>query len=86
MSTCSNRIVGEDYADFIADYQLDTDENLINGGICYIPIDSTFTAVYMPLNLLPVSPLKEYGYKVHARLFGLLDMKSLEDSGVTSLR
>lgn len=86
MSTCSNQIIEEDYADYIADYRLDIDENLTNGGICYIPIDSTFTAVYMPVRLLPMNPLREYGYKVHPRLFGLLDMKSLEASDVTRLR
>ncbi len=86
MNTCSNRIVGEEYADFIADYELDTEENLANKGICYIPIDSTFTAVYMPLNILPTNPMREYGYKVYARLFGLLDLQSLETSGVSRLR
>jgi subtilisin family serine protease len=83
---CGNHIVSEEYSDIIADYELDTDENLSNNGICSIPIDSIFTSVYIPLRLLPGRPLEEYGYKVHVRLFGLLDLQSLETSGVSRLR
>ncbi|MFT4146155.1 MAG: S8 family peptidase [Mobilitalea sp.] len=83
---CGNHIVSEEYVDFIADYELSSAEDLISNEICYIPVDSTYTAVYMPQQLVPLRPWEEYGYKVIIRLFGLLDLKSLEDSGVQRLR
>lgn len=83
---CGNNILSEDYVDFIADYELTSNDELVTDQICYIPINSIFTAVYLPQQLVPLRPWEEYGYKVIPRLFGLMDLKSLEDSGVQRLR
>ncbi len=83
---CGNHIVSEEYRDFIADYELASREELAGSDICSIQIDSTFTAVYIPDNLVPEKSLDAYGYKVFVRLLGLLDEQSIEASGVRRLR
>ena len=85
-ANCGNNIISEDYSDFIADYELASDMELASSGICYIKIDSTLTAVYIPQQIVPAKTLDVYGYKVFVRLLGLMDTKSLEASGVTRLR
>ncbi len=85
-TSCGNQIVSEEYRDFIADYELTSREELASSDICTIPIDSTFTAIYIPDNLVPEKSLDAYGYKVFVRLLGLLDEQSIEASGVRRLR
>lgn len=85
-NNCGNHIISEDYADFIADYKLSSTEELSGSEICYIKIDSLFTAVYIPNALVPTQSLDAYGYKVFVRLLGLMDEQSLEASGVARLR
>jgi subtilisin family serine protease len=85
-ANCNNNIVSDDYVDFIADYELTPTDDLANNGVCYITIDSTFSAVYIPRRLVPPRPLDAYGYKVFVRLMGLQDIESLEATGVSKLR
>jgi subtilisin family serine protease len=85
-SNCSNNIIDEAYSDFIADYELASDEVLASSEICFIEIDKTYTAIYIPKYLVPEKSLDAYGYKVFVRLLGLMDEQSLEDSGVKKLR
>jgi subtilisin family serine protease len=85
-TNCGNNIISEEYVDFIADYTLSSIEKLSSNGICYIGIDSHYTAVYIPDALVASRSLDAYGYKVFVRLLGLLDEQSLEASGVTRLR
>lgn len=82
---CSYGITSEEYSDFIADYELSSPAELANREICAIPIDKTFSAVYIPEYLVPSRALDEYGYKVFIRLFGLMDEQSIEKSGVRRL-
>ncbi len=87
MSTnCGDRILSEDYSDYITDYELASVEELLDSEICFIPINNTFSAIYIPRYLVPAKSLDRYGYKVFVRLFGLMDERSLEDSGVRRLR
>ena len=85
---CRNAIISEDYIDFIADYELEEDEILAGQDICYIRINTTFSVVYVPRLLVPEpeGALEAYGYKVFVRVFGLMDERSLEASGVNTLR
>ncbi len=85
MEDCGNRIMSEEYSDFIADYELASD-GVFSNDTCYIKIDSLLTAVYIPRNLVPVKTLDVYGYKLFIRVLGLMDTRSLEASGVTRLR
>ena len=83
---CSIGIISEEYSDFLVNFELSPNEDLINSEICAITIDKTFTAVYIPEYLVPARSLEKYGYKSFIRLFGLMDEQSLEASGVERLR
>jgi len=54
--------------------------------ICYNRINSIFTTVYTPLNKAPANLIHQYGYKILVRLFGLLDVESLNKTGIERLR
>ena len=83
---CRNAMISDEYSDFIADYELASDEVLSRNEICYIKIDQIYTAVYIPKYLVPEKSLDAYGYKVFVRLFGLMDEQSIKASGVKRLR
>lgn len=83
---CSDKIMGEDYFDFIVDYELASNDDLANMNICFLQIDTIFASIYVPEHLVPRNVLNEYGYKVFVRLFGLLDIASLQETGVTRIR
>lgn len=83
---CSEKIISEDYIDFISDYELASKKELDNMNICFLQIDSLYASLYIPKQLVPRNVLDEYGYKVFVRLFGLLDLSSLEETGVTRIR
>lgn len=85
-ASCGNNIISDDYIDFITDYELAPDETISGNEICYIKVNTTYTAVYIPKIVVPEKSLNEYGYKVFVRLFGLMDKQSLEVSGVKRLR
>lgn len=86
INDCSNSILSEEYMDFIVDFELDNPEEMRAQGICSTRIDNTFSVVYWPLASLPENILVIYGYKVFVRLFGLMDIASLEASTVIRLR
>lgn len=83
---CLNSILSEEYADFIIDNQLDIPVGVETNGICTSRIDNTFSTLYQPQASVPSNALSSYGYKVFVRLFGLMDIPSLEASGITRLR
>jgi subtilisin family serine protease len=85
-NTCSNKIISEEYMDFIADYELSVNEMPAYDNICSIRINDILSSVYVPIQQVPADALNVYGYKVLVRLFGLMDTASLEASGITRLR
>jgi subtilisin family serine protease len=85
-NNCTNKVISEDYADFILDYEATTNDLQVNSMSCYIRINDYFSSVYVPLQQVPADVLNVYGYKVFVRLFGLMDTASLEASGINRLR
>lgn len=83
---CSEWIVGEDYSDFIAEYRTDTSELETTPDVCFNIINDTHAAVYTPTNLLQPNLIQTYGYSIFPKLYGLMDVGSLEASGVQRLR
>lgn len=83
---CREYILSEDYADFIIEYGQNLERFMQLSGTCQTRLNSTYAAVYAPINSLPSNIIQTYGYGVLPSCFGLLDTGSLEASGVTRIR
>ncbi|MDF2587392.1 MAG: hypothetical protein K0S41_1233 [Anaerocolumna sp.] len=83
---CREYILSEDYADFIIEYGTELAINPSAGTVCYQMINFTHTAVYAPIAGLPDNLIQTYGYSIYPSCFGLLDIASLEASGITRIR
>ncbi len=83
---CRNRIMDENYADFIIEYNSDLDTLFINNDMCYDIIDYNHAVAYVPISALPENLIHLYGYGIYPSCFGLLDIASVEASGVTRVR
>lgn len=84
---CRDSIISEDYSDFIVEYRknISTLESFPNS--CYNAIDDNYAVVYTPtVNVSVTDLLHTYGYGIFPGLFGLMDVGSLEASGVTRVR
>ena len=84
--SCSNRILSEDYADFIIESGSNLDAIKANLDICYDDLDNKLYVVYTPIANLPGKFIHLFGYKAYPKCYGLTDIPSLEQSGVTKIR
>lgn len=88
-SNCGERIIGEDYADFIVPNDLYLNYTVYED-ICFIPprtfLGTEFTFAFAPLTNEPINIIQLYGYILYPRIFGLEQLDSLEASGITRLR
>lgn len=80
---CRERITSEDYADFIIEYEKIQKSVLDSYNFCYDIINNTYAIAYAPIATLPSNMLQLFGYSIYPSCFGLLDIGSLEASGVT---
>ncbi len=83
---CSNRIVNEDYADFII--QSGSSLNALRNelDICYVPINDQYVVIYTPIAGIPDRFLHLVGYFAYPKCFGLTDIASLQQSGINRVR
>lgn len=85
-NSCKEAILSEEYGDFIFNYDNDFRELARRENYCYDVINNTYAIAYVPLVSLPTNFLQTYGYRVYPSCFGLMDMPSLNASGVTAVR
>lgn len=83
--SCREWILSEDHIDLVVEYRGDTEGLESTPNSCYNIINENFAAVYTPSNILEDNLLQTYGY-VLPRLYGLMDVGSLEASGVQRIR
>lgn len=84
---CRDWIIGEDYSDFIVEYRKDLTALNAAPNICYNTVDDNYAVVYTPTASVSVEDiLHTYGYGIFPNLYGLMDVGSLEASGVTRVR
>ncbi len=84
---CREIKVSEEYADFITEYEIPSNEVLIDfGAVCYQELDVVYSAVYVPLNKVKELSITNYPYKSIPTLYGLMDTVALEDSGILKLQ
>ncbi len=86
-TNCTDRILGEDFADFIIQNELIFDFNTIISSydVCFIRGDE-FTFYFTPITANLDQILQNYGYIIFPRVFGLQQLESIEASGLSRLR
>lgn len=84
--SCLEGILSESYGDFIFNYDSDFMELVSRSQLCYVVINNTYAILYAPLSLVPSNTIQVYGYRVYPSCLGLLDIASLDASGITRVR
>lgn len=83
MDLCFDAILSEEYGDFIFNYDNDFRELAEIEGFCFDTVDNSYAIVYAHLDTVPNNVFQQYGYRVYPSCFGLMDLPSLDASGVT---
>lgn len=84
---CRDWIIGEDYSDFIVEYRRDIGTLDTIPNVCYNAVNDTYAVIYTPtVEVTPESLLQNHGYGIFPSLYGLMDVSSLEASGVVRVR
>lgn len=83
---CAGGIISEEYADlmFGIDEIPDSIKEIPN--FCYENINNFYSVAYISLSLLPNNLIPRYSYSVYPNCYGLMDINSLEDSGVARIQ
>jgi len=83
---CVQRIISEDYADFIL--QNDQIPEILTSipEFCYDIINYTHAVAYLPISKLPNDLIQKYSYSIFPKCYGLMDIQSLEDTGITRIQ
>lgn len=82
---CRQQIISEDYTDFIFSYETDFSTILSSPDICYTNISFGYTIAHVPIHSVPKNFIQLGGYDIFPHCYGLLDVRSLEASGVSRL-
>ncbi|MDD3416315.1 MAG: S8 family peptidase [Lachnospiraceae bacterium] len=83
---CTEQILSEDYFDFIVANN-EIPEGLASlPGFCYDIINNVHSAVYVPISKLPGKIIKDFPYSILPKCFGLLDIESLNQTGVAKIQ
>lgn len=83
---CAERIISEDFGDFMFGINEIPDSIKAIPDFCYEDINNIYTVAYLPLALLPDNLIPRYSYNIYPSCFGLMDINSLEDSGVSRIQ
>lgn len=81
---CREQIMSEDYADLLLSYG--SFLNLEDLGFCFSIIGGNNAVIHVPLEELPPNYTHLLGYSVNPSCYGLMDIPSVEASGVYTLR
>jgi len=81
-NNCTEAILSEDYADLIINAGNAFDEIIKIAGTCSFNLRENAYNVYVPIINLPKNFFQMYGYSAIPNVYGLLDIGSLEASGV----
>ena len=83
---CRSRILSEDYADFMLKFGEPLNNISAGQDICYDILNPDTVVVYVPILKIPNNFIHLYGYGAYPNLYGLLDIASVEKSGVVRVR
>ena len=83
VSRCRDVILSEDYADFIVAYGGDAEvTRKVYDPVCYEIVNSGFLVMHKPVDPDALDALDDYPYNILPDVMGLLDVTSMEQSGV----
>lgn len=83
---CRNQILSEEYMDLILENDEEIKAFIQESKYCSDIINEDSVVVYYPFSALPKNHIHLYGYGAIPNCYGLLDIDSLERSGVTKIR
>ncbi len=83
---CKDRILSEDYADFMIRNGSSLDDIKARLDICYDFINYDNVNVYTPVASVPKNFIHLYGYSAYPNCYGLMDIASVEASGIYRVR
>ncbi|MFA9377834.1 MAG: S8 family peptidase [Lachnotalea sp.] len=83
---CQERIINEDYADFMFENN-EVPESLTEiPDFCFYSINNFYSIVHFPISKLPNNIIQKYSYSIFPSCFGLMDIDSLEAAGVARIQ
>lgn len=87
MDGCTEKIISNDYADFIFRDGAYVRE-LVSGvtDYCITKIDSKWSVIHIAISGNPPLTYDDYGYSSFPKVYGLMDLSALDASGVSSVR
>ncbi|MDY5845817.1 MAG: S8 family peptidase [Bariatricus sp.] len=86
LDICRQQILSEDYMDFILSGRRGFWEQIVQEGVCQIPLEYTFRIVTLAKEGTNSRALYQYPYFSVPKCYTLLDMEALEQAGVTQVQ
>lgn len=83
---CEEQIFSEDYADFMIDEGSALNTLTAIPNTCSFPLVENIYNVYIPISSIPKDFLQTFGYGAYPNTYGLMDIDSLDASGVTRIQ
>ena len=85
--TCRDKILSEDYWDFlIPNFRMDDLDQVPPEWSCYQEMDFGYRAVYIDNSILPPLTIREYWYNSIPNCYALLDMETLNIAGISAVQ
>lgn len=84
--SCWERITSEEYADFILETNQIPESISSLPELCIDRINVNYSVAYMNIQNLPQNIIQTYAYSIFPKCYGLMDINSLEASGVSKIQ
>lgn len=86
-SECKDAILSDDYYDFLAEYNGNTQYiEATFGSDCFFLINEKYAIVHLSRNNIPSLDIQRFGYNAIPKLYGLMDQSSMERSGILRIQ
>lgn len=80
---CRERILSEDYLDFISPvYRAVTSQEIEGKDVCVLDMDFGFRAVYADKGILKPLSLENFHYNSIPNCYELMDLEAMDDAGI----
>lgn len=84
---CLERILSEEYADYIYEYDRDTSDVIDRyRNFCPQPVSQKYVCIYVDRKVSPPISIEQYSYTAIPKLYGLMDSTAVEATGAVRLQ